>query len=125
MAVMQVADGESVSTVPCRAQELERRTVRTSPDLTQEALEIVLLQPLRGVLQTLSTDCRGDTGGACSGAVAVEVLVHLFPANASEQCTNGPRGPRSPMATLLSGSLMFWKAAPLPLETQAKRKGQH
>lgn len=53
------------------------RTIRSSTDLTQEALEIVLLKPLRCGLETFRADRGGDTCGRRAGAVAVEVLVHL------------------------------------------------
>ena len=53
------------------------RTVRTSAELAQEALESVLLEPLSSSSKPLSADGGRHASGRRSGAVAVEVLVHL------------------------------------------------
>jgi hypothetical protein len=52
-------------------------TVRSSTDLSQEALEVVLLEPLGSCLHTRCADGRGDTRGRSTRAIAIEVLVHL------------------------------------------------
>ena len=37
--------------------------VGTGTELTQESLEVVILEPLSSSLETFSTDCGGDAGG--------------------------------------------------------------
>lgn len=51
--------------------------VRASTEFTQEALELVGLEPLRGSLETFGTDGRGDTLIGGTRTIRVEVLVHL------------------------------------------------
>ena len=61
----------------CAVHGLNTVSVRSRADLAEVALEAGLLEPLSGDLQTLGTDCVGDTGGRCARTVGVEVLVHL------------------------------------------------
>lgn len=51
--------------------------VGAGTDLTQESLEVVVLEPLSGSLDTLSTDCGRDASRRSSGTVRVEILVHF------------------------------------------------
>lgn len=53
------------------------RTVGACANLTEEALQVVLLQPLGRRLEALCTDRRRDASGRRAGAVTVEILMHL------------------------------------------------